>query len=101
VINSSNKGSTTLRNGPDVSANANFTFYTCGDQQACQANVYGGTSFATPMWAAYLALANQQAAANSESIGFIDPIIYPAALTSSYSTLFHDITSASPAATPP
>ena len=93
VINSSNKGSTTLRNGPDVSANANFTFYTCGDQQACQANVYGGTSFATPMWAAYLALANQQAAANSESIGFIDPIIYPAALTSSYSTLFHDITS--------
>ena len=26
VINSSNKGSTTLRNGPDVSANANFTF---------------------------------------------------------------------------
>jgi len=38
-------------------------------------------------------LANQQAAANSESIGFIDPIIYPAALTSSYSTLFHDITS--------
>jgi len=34
VINSSNKGSTTLRNGPDVSANANFTFYTCGDQQA-------------------------------------------------------------------
>ena len=27
VINSSNKGSTTYRNGPDVSANANFTFY--------------------------------------------------------------------------
>ena len=32
VINSSNKGSTTYRNGPDVSANANFTFYTCADQ---------------------------------------------------------------------
>src|SRR5208337_809212 len=34
VINSSNKGSTTLRNGPDVSANANFTYYTCADQEA-------------------------------------------------------------------
>ena len=49
VINSSNKGSTTLRNGPDVSANANFTFYTCADQTACLANEYGGTSFAAPM----------------------------------------------------
>jgi subtilase family serine protease len=93
VINSSNKGSTTLRNGPDVSANANFTFYTCADQKACEANEYGGTSFAAPMWAGYLALANQQAATTGESIGFLDPIIYPAALTSSYGTLFHDITS--------
>jgi subtilase family serine protease len=95
VITSSNKGSTTLRNGPDVSANANFTFYVCADQTTCTANDYGGTSFATPMWAGYLALANQQAAANGETIGFIDPIIYPDALTSSYSTLFHDVTSGS------
>ncbi len=90
VINSSNAGSTTLRNGPDVSANANFTFYVCGGG-SCTANEEGGTSFAAPMWAGYLALANQQAAANSESIGFINPIIYPANLTSSYSTYFHDI----------
>jgi subtilase family serine protease len=95
VITSSNKGSTTLRNGPDVAANANFTFYVCADQTTCTANDYGGTSFATPMWAGYLALANQQAAANGESIGYINPIIYPDALTSSYSTLFHDITSGS------
>ena len=95
VITSSNKGSTTLRNGPDVSANANFTFYVCADQTTCTANDYGGTSFATPMWAGYLALANQQAAANGDTIGFIDPIIYPAALTSSYGTYFHDITSGS------
>jgi kumamolisin len=90
VINSQNKGSTTLRNGPDVAANANFTFYVCADQTACTANEYGGTSFAAPMWAGYLALANQQAAASGESIGFMDPIIYPAALGSSYGTLFHD-----------
>jgi kumamolisin len=95
VINSSNKGSTTLRNGPDVSANANFTFYVCADQTTCTANEYGGTSFAAPMWAGYLALANQQAAANGKTIGFINPIIYPDALTSNYSTLFHDITSGS------
>ena len=47
------------------------------------------------MWAGYLALANQQAAANGETIGFINPIIYPAALTASYGTYFHDITSGS------
>ena len=81
--------SKTLRNGPDVSANANFTFYVCADQTTCTANEYGGTSFAAPMWAGYLALANQQAAANGDSIGFIDPLIYPAA----NGTLFHDITS--------
>ena len=33
--------STTLRNGPDVSANANFTFYVCADQDGCNANYYG------------------------------------------------------------
>jgi subtilase family serine protease len=95
VITSSNKGSTTLRNGPDVAANANFTFYVCADQTTCTANDYGGTSFATPMWAGYLALANEQAATSGESIGYINPIIYPDALTSSYSTLFHDVTSGS------
>ncbi len=95
VITSGNKGSTTLRNGPDVSANANFTFYVCADQTTCTANEFGGTSFAAPMWAGYLALANQQAAANGDTIGFINPIIYPAALTSSYGTYFHDITSGS------
>jgi len=99
VINSSNKGSTTLRNGPDVSANANFTFYTCADQTTCLANEYGGTSFAAPMWAGYIALANQQAAAAGDStLGFINPTIYAqnesgGALTSAYTTDFHDITS--------
>jgi subtilase family serine protease len=96
VINSSNKGSTTLRNGPDVSANANFTFYTCADQTACLANDYGGTSFAAPMWAGYIALVNQQLAANGQSpIGFINPTIYSQNVTSSYATDFHDITSGS------
>ncbi len=94
VINSSNKGSTTYRNGPDVSANANFTFYTCSDQTTCLANEYGGTSFAAPMWAGYLALVNQQLVANGKpTIGFINPTIYQQNTTSSYDTDFHDITS--------
>ncbi len=94
VINSSNKGSTTLRNGPDVSANANFTFYVCADQTTCTANDYGGTSFATPMWAGYIALVNQQLAANDEPpIGFINPTIYAQNVTSVYDTDFHDISS--------
>jgi kumamolisin len=94
VINSSNKGSTTYRNGPDVSANANFTFYVCADQTTCTANEYGGTSFAAPMWAGYIALINQQLVANGEpAIGFINPTIYAQNVTPSYATDFHDITS--------
>jgi subtilase family serine protease len=94
VINSTNKGSTTLRNGPDVAANANFTFYVCADQTTCTANDYGGTSFATPMWAGYVALVNQQLANNGDpTIGFINPTIYAQNITSSYATDFHDITS--------
>ncbi len=41
VINSTNQGSITYRNGQDVSANANFTFYVCADRTACTANEYG------------------------------------------------------------
>ena len=88
--------SKTLRNGPDVSANANFTFYVCADQTTCSANEYGGTSFAAPMWAGFLALINQQSVANGHStLGFINPLIYPIAAGSSYTTDFHDITSGS------
>jgi len=96
VINSSNLGSTTLRNGPDVSANSDFTFYTCANQQACLANTYGGTSFAAPMWAGFIALANQQYSESNpgKSIGFINPSIYIQNLDAgTHAADFHDITS--------
>ena len=94
VINSSNKGSLTLRNGPDVAANANNTFYVCANQTTCTANEYGGTSFAAPMWAAYIALANQQSIANGgKLLGFINPSIYSIGVSSNYNTNFHDIIS--------
>jgi len=93
VITPFNEGSTTLRNSPDVAAEANFDFYVCADQTTCTANQYGGTSFAAPMWAGYLALANQQSIANGNStLGFINPIIYQLGLGSGYNTDFHDIT---------
>ena len=94
VINSSNRGSTTLRSGPDVAANANFTFYTCANQTTCLANEFGGTSFAAPMWAGFIALVNQQLVSQGKSpIGFLNPTIYSENVTSAYSTGFHDITS--------
>ncbi|MGC2248054.1 MAG: choice-of-anchor D domain-containing protein [Terriglobales bacterium] len=90
------KCSQTLRNGPDVAANSNFTFYVCADQTTCTENDYGGTSFAAPMWAGYLALANQQGeAAGNQPLGFINPALYTIGLSGSYTTDFHDITSGS------
>ena len=88
--------SQSYRNGPDVSANANFTYYVCADQTTCTANEYGGTSFASPLWAGYLALVNQQRASNGNgSLGFINPALYSIGTGSSYDANFHDITSGS------
>ncbi len=88
--------SQSYRDGPDVSANANFTFYVCADQTTCTANNYGGTSFAAPMWAGYMALINQQSVANgNNTLGFINPSLYSIGASSSYGSDFHDITSGS------
>jgi subtilase family serine protease len=89
------KCSQTFRNAPDVAANANFTFYVCADQTTCTANLYGGTSFAAPMWAAYLALANEQNLLNGagSTLGFINPTLYTIGGGANYDTDFHDITS--------
>ena len=96
VITTTNLGSTTYRNSPDVAAEANFDYYVCADQTACTANYYGGTSFATPLWAGYMALVNQQALLNGNAVlGFINPLIYPLGLGSGYGAAFHDIVSGS------
>jgi subtilase family serine protease len=96
VINSSNKGSTSYRNGPDVAANANFTYYACGNG-SCTANEYGGTSFAAPLWGAFFALVNEQTVANGSTdyAGFINNTVYTnnAPLGTTYANTFHDITS--------
>jgi hypothetical protein len=101
AITTLNNGSTTLRNGPDVAAEADYDNYICysgnggneGPGQHCDDN-WGGTSFAAPRWAGYIALVNQQSVANGASpVGFINPAIYTIGLGSSYGTDFHDIIS--------
>lgn len=76
-INKKNKGSTTLRNVSDISANADFDMFICADGH-CGGGV-GGTSFSSPMWAGFSALANEQATKKGgATIGFVNPTLYKA-----------------------
>lgn len=61
----------------------------------------GGTSAAAPMWAAMVALANQQAAkAGKGHLGFLNPLLYKIGSGANYHRDFHDITPPSDANTP-
>jgi len=92
VADTGNGASTTKRNIPDVAAEGNFDNYLCS-QGTCQGG-WGGTSFAAPRWAGFLALVNQQNVANTGStLGFINPAIYAIGKGTSYTSDFHDITS--------
>jgi subtilase family serine protease len=94
VVNSSNQASTTLRNSPDVAAEANLDNPTVVNGSFVTG--YGGTSFAAPRWAGFLALVNQQSVANGKgTVGFINPALYSLGVGASYSSAFHDITSGS------
>jgi subtilase family serine protease len=85
-----NGGSTTMRNVPDVALTADNVFVvSSGGQQG----TFGGTSCASPLWAGFMALVNQQAAANGKPpIGFLAPQVYALAKTTAYTNIFHDIT---------
>src|SRR5208337_2684956 len=71
---SSNRGATTKRNFPDVAMVAeHFVIVANGSTSTG----WGGTSFATPLWAGFMALVNQEAAANGQpAVGFLNPSIY-------------------------
>ncbi len=97
-LNGVNSSSKTYRNAPDVAMEGNFDNYVCGedDGPSSCAGDWGGTSFAAPRWAGYMALVNQQAvSAGKGTIGFANPSIYTIGEGSSYHTDFHDITSGS------
>src|SRR6202795_3939475 len=94
VVTASNLGSITLRNSPDVAAEANFDNPTVVNGSF--GTGFGGTSFAPPRWAGFLALVNQQSVANGKGpVGFINPALYNLGISSSSSGVFHDITSGS------
>lgn len=85
-------GSATMRNIPDVALLADLQiFLICDNGQEYEV---GGTSAAAPLWAGFLALANQQAAASKKPlVGFLNPTIYSIGAGSSYKGDMHDIVS--------
>ncbi|MGO9529165.1 MAG: protease pro-enzyme activation domain-containing protein [Verrucomicrobiia bacterium] len=85
-----NQGSTTMRNVPDVALTADHVFVAYGNGLT---NWFGGTSCATPLWAAFTALVNQQAAAHGLGpVGFLNPALYAIGQGANYTNCFHDIT---------
>jgi len=94
VITASNNGSTSYRNAPDVAMEANFDNPTVNDGQFLTG--YGGTSFAAPRWAGFVALINQQSVANGKGpVGFFNSTLYNLGVGPNYSSNFHDIASGS------
>ncbi len=83
--------STTMRNVPDVSLNADqYTGYSVYYHGGWQ--IFGGTSCAAPLWAAFTARVNQQRAANGNPpLGFANPAIYQIGIGTRYGADFHDI----------
>ncbi len=87
-----NHGSTTLRNAPDVALTADNVFVVDSTSPGGTANV-GGTSCATPLWAGFMALINEQNALNGNPpVGALNPLIYAIGKSSAYTAAFHDIT---------
>ena len=76
------------RGVPDIAGDADpatgLAFYSGG-----QWNLAGGTSASAPLWAAFMAIANQMA---GHPLGFINPTLYKLAASSAYTQDFHDIT---------
>lgn len=87
----SNHGSLINRNVPDVALTGDSVYVTYGNGSA---GAVGGTSCAAPLWAAFMALVNEQLVAVSgvttNSVGFINPAVYAIGKSSLYSSCFND-----------
>jgi subtilase family serine protease len=87
------EGTTATRGVPDVAADADpgagmaLAFSTGGAGYVL--TQAGGTSVATPLWAAVIALADQYA---GQDLGFVNPALYQIGRSASYHQAFHDIT---------
>ena len=94
VVTSQNGASSTLRNIPDISAEANTNQWSCYDGGCFSGN--GGTSYAAPQWAGLIAMANEQALSNGgTTLGFLNSKLYRIGVSKIFDTDFHDITSGS------
>ena len=91
------------REAPDVSFNADpntgYKVYCSVAAASCDSNnpwlTVGGTSAASPMWAAMMALVNEESVkAGGFNIGFANPLLYQIASNSlKYANDFHDVRS--------
>ncbi len=92
VVTTASKGSTTMRNVPDISLNADpdtgYAIYYGGKW-----HVYGGTSCVSPLLAAFTALVNEERVANGKAvIGFPCQALYTlGASTTTRAACYHDI----------
>jgi hypothetical protein len=92
IATSSNLASTTSRNIPDVAMEADFDNFNC-NMGTCSVG-WAGTSFASPRWAGFIALVNEQAEAGGEApVGFINPWLYNTGQSPEYGSEFHDVVS--------
>ncbi len=90
VSTSANQGSATYRNTPDVACVAADIWVVSSNGNTFAVT---GTSASAPLWAGFIALANQQAAnSNKPPVGFLNPAIYAIGQGPNYSLCFHDIT---------
>ena len=79
-----------MRNIPDVAMTATNIFMKANNGVTYMST---GTSAAAPLWAGFMALVNQQAAAAGQPpVGFINPAIYAIGRASRIRSDFHDIT---------
>jgi hypothetical protein len=92
IATAANGGSTTRRNIPDVALTADNVDVIAdnGTDYGADGGI-GGTSCASPLWAAFIALVNEQAGTNGP-VGFINPAIYLIGTELDYLSDFQDIT---------
>ncbi|HUA64337.1 MAG TPA: S53 family peptidase [Alphaproteobacteria bacterium] len=86
-----NQGSVYSRNVPDVAMVAANCWAISDDGQGY---IEFGTSISAPMWAGFIALANEKASASGKPpLGMLNPLIYRiGASQTNYAAAFHDIT---------
>ncbi len=89
VSMTANKGSTTMRNIPDVAMTADNVYVRADGRD----HNLGGTSCAAPLWAGFTALVNQQAVMSGRpTVGLINAALETIGSSPAYTACFHDIT---------